>query len=211
MSNDANNHFPRTPQCFIDELYQQLKFLDQILTCVGVRYFIIGGTLLGHVRNREIIPYDDDADIGIDAKDIETVFCGINKIIPENYRLERSVHGLKLLSTKIKNCGTDLFTFRLRPDEPDIYELASERSRKFWPKEYFKVSEIEGINRENFGPITVNVTRDPERYLLNSYGKNCLTHGRLNGYDHINGKKRDIKIVDVKLEDIVLYDEKEDD
>lgn len=51
-------------------LYRLMKFIHDTLTKHHVPYFILGGTLLGAVRNRGIIPHDDDGDIAIMKKDV---------------------------------------------------------------------------------------------------------------------------------------------
>lgn len=53
-----------------DSLYSSLKFMHDTLTANKIKYFIIGGTLLGAVRHQGIIPHDHDGDIAIFKKDV---------------------------------------------------------------------------------------------------------------------------------------------
>lgn len=60
-----------------------LKFVDQICREHNIQYFLAGGSLLGAVRNHNIIPWDDDLDIGMLREDYEK----FRKVCPQ-YMIE---------------------------------------------------------------------------------------------------------------------------
>ena len=53
------------------ELYKMLKLVTSILDTNDIKYWCDGGTFLGAIRHKGIIPWDDDVDIGIIDNTIE--------------------------------------------------------------------------------------------------------------------------------------------
>lgn len=70
-----------------------LKFFQKICKENSIRYFALGGTLLGAVRHRGFIPWDDDIDVGIPRPDYERL-CQI---------LEKSEFGEEIRFCTYKN------------------------------------------------------------------------------------------------------------
>ena len=59
----------------LDEIHEAelyvLKRVDAICKKIGVQYWVMYGTLLGAVRHKNFIPWDDDLDIGMMRSDYE--------------------------------------------------------------------------------------------------------------------------------------------
>ena len=85
-------------------------FKEFISICqrLGLRYYIIGGTLLGAVRHKGFIPWDDDIDIGMLRCDYEVFLKEAPELLPDNLFLQ--VHESDSAYTngyaKIRNSNT---------------------------------------------------------------------------------------------------------
>ena len=74
-----------------------LNMLDNfILICkeYNLKYTLLGGSVLGAVRHRGIIPWDDDIDIGMPRNDYEKLLTIADKVFFKKYKLV-SIHNDK--------------------------------------------------------------------------------------------------------------------
>ena len=70
-----------------DKSYELLCLIDDICRAEGVRYFLAFGTELGAVREKDIIPWDDDIDIKVLLEDYPAFRAAMEKHLPEHIRL----------------------------------------------------------------------------------------------------------------------------
>ncbi len=69
----------------------ELRLFKSFLTICEkekLRYFLIGGTLIGAVRHKGFIPWDDDIDIGMPRKDYEKFIQVASRYLPDCYFLQ---------------------------------------------------------------------------------------------------------------------------
>ena len=89
------------------ELDMLIQF-DAVCKKLGVSYFLVGGTLLGAVRHKGFIPWDDDIDVGMNRSDYELFISNAKDQFPDyifvqNYHTDRNV---PFCFTKLRNSNT---------------------------------------------------------------------------------------------------------
>lgn len=62
-----------------------LKEIDKACREHGVRYFLSDGTMLGAVRHKGFIPWDDDADISMPRPDYDKLIANVRNWLPEHF------------------------------------------------------------------------------------------------------------------------------
>ena len=68
-------------------IMDMMPVLVDICEKENIRYYMIGGTLLGAVRHKGFIPWDDDADIGMERDDYEKFLKVCEKYLPDHMKL----------------------------------------------------------------------------------------------------------------------------
>ena len=68
-------------------IWKIMNYLKKYLEENNITYYMLGGTLLGAVRHKGFIPWDDDIDIGIPRKQYEDFLNKISHDLPEYLKL----------------------------------------------------------------------------------------------------------------------------
>jgi len=75
------------PDCCTEHLLELIGFVHEVLAEHGIRHWLDFGTLLGAVRDGALIPWDNDADLGILARDAGAVIALRDELEAPGYRL----------------------------------------------------------------------------------------------------------------------------
>ena len=84
--------------------------VDRICKKCGIRYNMVGGTMLGAIRHKGYIPWDDDADIGFLRDEYEKFRAACKKELdPAKYYMQdlRDTPGYRWGYGKLRRCGTE--------------------------------------------------------------------------------------------------------
>ncbi len=89
-----------SPEKIVHEVFEHLLFTSNILKQNNIKHWILYGTLLGAIRQNDIIPYDYDFDLGIYYEDTEKVIELNNKISSTKYKFEKGLGTLYKVRNK---------------------------------------------------------------------------------------------------------------
>ncbi len=102
----------------LEELKQieldMVQKIDEVCRNNGIHYYMVGGTLLGAVRHKGFIPWDDDIDIAMPRKDFEK-FCSVMAEENSVYQVQffDNVKEYGYASPKVVDTRTVLIDYKL--------------------------------------------------------------------------------------------------
>ncbi len=89
MAKNWNSSFNQEDNSMLRRLQlvelELLKLFADICERHGLRYYLVGGTMLGAVRHKGFIPWDDDVDVGMPRPDYEKFLTIVRDELPEGY------------------------------------------------------------------------------------------------------------------------------
>lgn len=161
-----------TPPSVILQLYQMAKDIHEIFVENDLEYFIFAGTLLGSVRHKGIIPWDDDLDMMVYLKDEKLLFSLKNEFERRGYGLLKEKTGLVRIFPKdgepfpgrsFKFPFTDIFLATVM--NGTIYYYKEKKTVRFYLDELYPLKEY------SFGETVLYGPRKTDRYLARWFGK----------------------------------------
>jgi lipopolysaccharide cholinephosphotransferase len=168
----------------IKELYKAMNVAHKILLDNNIIYYATGGTLLGAVRHKGIIPWDDDLDLEVGYKDFEKLLS--RKVRDQfrkyGYKIKKQHSGedpkeeyswvkLRKIDKKSTGINIDFFPTKIIVEKERFRTMfSSDIVAEWWPKHYFYMDELLPLREVNFGDGKILIPNKPEPYLKRGYG-----------------------------------------
>ena len=134
---------------------QLLHEFDALCQREGIRYWMVSGTLLGSVRHKGFIPWDDDLDVGMTRQDLERLIEVVSSY--DRYRVTQRYDRLALcrqtrfsFADERVPCFMDLFAFDPVVHADDSSFEAREQARETLKRSLLTNAELGFWNEQDF-------------------------------------------------------------
>jgi len=173
------NHNPNS-----DEIFSHLKFISNLLKDNGIKHWILYGTLLGAIREKNIIKYDYDFDLGDFYEDAERILKLNENINSLGYVLEKGfgvVYNTKKLkeseykwrvSIKLKHLDKiigDLYIY-YKCNDGFVRRFDPEEKIYYWPNSTFPYYFVEKLEELEINGIKFPAPQHGIELIKHYYG-----------------------------------------
>ena len=166
-----------------DAYHRFVHVFIELLEQYDIRYFAHSGTMLGCIRHKGFIPWDDDVDLMIPEEDVQKLIkmtenieeFGIKQNLSSSINPEDGVwqfmpFGKNIMKGFKGYLGLDIFVgeeIKGEDGEP-IYHYKNSDFRRWYKKRYVKVADVFPRKRYPFGPLLIWGMGDPTDYFKRS-------------------------------------------
>ena len=161
-----------------NELFTHLGYISGILSKYNIKYWLSYGTLLGAIRQHDIIPYDYDFDLGANIDDVDKIL-DLNHIVGyDGYEFKKLYMGdIWRVSLKVFYKGVemgDIYLYK-KFDDGFMRRFDIISGTYFWPKSTFPYWFIEQLETTNIRDTIFPIPKDSEKLLEHWYGSTWKT------------------------------------
>lgn len=160
-------------QEIINRVYYLLDEISSEFDKNGVKYMIVGGTLLGSVRHGGMIPWDDDGDLCVLNKTPEEIIKILKPLKKKNILSRIHKHGNLVIASLNNHIGlVDIFFLQ---EMNGKYKFMYPYNIKY-SKEWFYKDELFPIKKYIFGPLVLKGPNKYNGYLDRTYDNDWSSH-----------------------------------
>ena len=183
----------KTSELVVRRIYLLGRIISRIFKDNNLPYWVTGGTLLGCVRHKGLIPWDDDIDISV-METHEQNLVQMKDVLENNqllltntffgYRIHHKTESIPLSETShhgLPFCDVTIMRHNIKKGK---IELKHQSARDLWEKEFYLPEEVELFQEMIYGDFTFSAPMDPLPYLFRYYGDDVLKTGWSQNYDH---------------------------
>lgn len=171
-----------TKDSIVKQVYQMTFDIHQIFVNNGIKYWAIGSTLLGAVRNEGLIPWEDSISFGVLSKDVNKISKVETNLNRCGYSLCKFKYGYRISQTnksKVKEYSKEkcysypyieVLPFRKFADTK--YRLSVVSGRNIHSEEEWDEKHLFPVREYSFGEFSIVGPNKFKKYLDSSYGRN---------------------------------------
>lgn len=180
--------FIETPLESKMKLFQALAVFHMLCEKHDMWYVITFGSLLGAVRHRNMIPWDDDMDVLVKLKDINKLRIILKEMNKLGYKTEETIKLFRVYTDPEEN-HKYFIDFFIIDDSKEIVNrcLTNNDNKCYYPSKTdpgfswyhnffrFKSEYLKNRKKYQFGPLCVWGSTNSNELLTQWYGDNYLT------------------------------------
>ena len=170
-------HGKWTPPCCLKALRETAQYVFQVLESCKVRFWLEGGSLLGAVRYKDVIPWDYDIDIGIYKEDMIKcpVFSKLKEeafVSEDGFSWEKAIEGefYRVQYSETNHMHVDIFPFysKNRIMTKDTWFKTHRQDTEF--PEYF----LRPLTQVEFAGLKAPAPNNVRKFLEYKFGKGVI-------------------------------------
>lgn len=178
--------------CTQKKIVKLLREIIPYLNKHNITYWIHSGTLIGALRHKGFIPWDDDVDMGYIADD--NTIKKFKEDLEKKYKIVPTFFGFKIKDKDDGKIFIDMMTFKVENDKI----MQTHAANLLWPSANYSTDELFPIKTTVFENIRLPVPNKSVEICKRRYGNNFMNEYKVVG-------PHDDALIENPIEGICLY------